>query len=291
MILGEIVGRSGSDEGGFAGGIVVVREGGRIVAAFGTALGRLPAGDGDAPLGDLAREHGARWALRIDRGTLAMLSDRFAQRLAPSDDLLRQALKLAATIRELAQEGLLETFPRDARQLPVPSELVVRRGLDAVCPVGKSLLFAAFEGDRVATSIALHRAADGFDRVVGPARARHELGLVTGDWLHDCRGLSRAVELSVGPLALGCFAQTATWRTLLRDTSPGAWASAVAQRELVFHPVAPAIVIPLGVDVGRVALLAARELAARLGASPWVGRGSPLWAHGPLALVREFLRG
>ncbi len=259
------------------GGLVVVVDGERISRLVSTRRGRLdPSGAiWASPLGALAKGHGARWAVRLDRAVLLRLEELFARRIVRSDDLLGQALKLAALVRELAEEGLIETYPRDARALPIVKERLALRALDAACAPGKTILFAAFDEGDVWTSLSLHRGDRGFDRVVGPATARHEMGLVSGDWTRDSRGFSRAIELSVGPISLGCFAQTTTWERLLHDASPGAWAAAVAAREMLFHPVLPAVAIPLGVDIGRAAVAAARELAARWGVPSLLGAESP----------------
>jgi len=37
----------------------------------------------------------------------------------------------------------------------------------------------------------------------------------------------------------------------------------------VFYPLAPALAIPLGIDIGRVAWAVARDIVERLGASKW----------------------
>jgi hypothetical protein len=272
---------------GHTGGLVAWTQGERITKLVSTARGRLdPSGlPASAPLGALAEGYGARWAVRLDRGAAAELSDRFARSLESTDDLLGQALKLAKAVRELAEEGVLETYPRDARTLAFPSERIVLRALDVVCPVGKTVLLAAFDGAEVLTSLALHRGEHGIDRIVGPALVRREMGLVSGDWARDSRGLSRAVSLGVGPLSLGCFGQAETFRRLLRDTTPGAWATAVAARDVLFTPVTPALAIPLGLDVGRAAVVVARDLAARFGLSSWLAADGPL--RPALERVRE----
>jgi hypothetical protein len=230
----------------------------------------------------LSLAHGAAWAVRVERSSLSQLGDRFARKLVRQDRCLGQVLKLLAVVRELAEEGVLETYPRNLRALPVPSEKTVTRLLDAVVPVGKTILIAAFDGGDVVTSIALHRDREGFDRIVGPADVRREIGLTSADWTRNIPGFGRAIELAAGPLAIGAFAQMKTWKHLLGERTPGAWAAAVFARELLLHPVAPAIAIPLGVDAGRAAVAVARDLAARFGV------GLP-FGFDPLALLRELL--
>jgi hypothetical protein len=257
------------------GGVIALTDGGRVVKLLSTTRGRLdPSSAAQGTLEALALAHGAAWALRVERSSLAELGDRFARKLVRQDRFLGQVLKLLTVVRELAEEGAVETYPRDARGLPVPSEKMVTRVIDAVVPVGKTILVGAFDGGEVVTSVALHRDKGGFDRIVGPSDVRRDIGLTSADWTRNVPGLCRAVELSVGRLAIGGFAQMKTWKHLLGDRTPGAWAAAVLSRELILHPVAPAIAIPLGVDAGRAAVAVARDLAARfgdvlLGASPF----------------------
>jgi hypothetical protein len=102
------------------------------------------------------------------------------------------------------------------------------------------------------------------------------MGLLSGDWRRDYRHLARAAEMRAGPLALGCFGEVETLRRLGHDPTPGAWAAAVAARDVVLAPVTPAVAVPLGIDVGRFALSAVRDLAERMGAGAWFGPESPL---------------
>ena len=72
--------------------------------------------------------------------------------------------------------------------------------------------------------------------------------------------------------------------------TPGAWAAAVAAREVVVSPVTPGVVLPLGLDAGRVAFRELRSLAARLGASEWLSKEGPARSgdrrHGAPRLAR-----
>jgi len=266
-----------SGEGERAGGLVVICERGRVAKALSTKKGRLdPKGDDFlGPLEGAARDHGAKWAMRLERAVIPRIADEFARAVARGDDALVQAVKLVDVVRAFSEAGVVESHPRDFRRL-LAKERIFRTLVDALCPVGKTVLFGAFEDGQVRTSIALHRGSAGFDRIVGPATARTEMGLVSGDFTRDAHRLARAIELSVGPLSLGCFAEMQVFRELVDRATPGAWASALATRQLVFHPLAPAIALPLGVDVGRAAVALAREWAARLGVGSLFGEASPL---------------
>jgi hypothetical protein len=259
------------------GGVVVLLEGDRVVQVTSTTRGRLDAGDPmfSGPLAAVADGHGVSFAVRLERAALTRIADGFAVRIARGDDVLTQGIKLLKVVRALSDEGVVEIYPRDFRTL-FAKERLTRRLVDALCPAGKTMLFAAFENGEVHTSVALHRGERGFDRIVGPGAVRGEMGLVSGDWARDARGVARAVELGVGPLSIGCFAETAVWRKLIGQTGPGTWTAAVAARELVFHPLAPALAIPFGVDVGRAAVAVARDWATRFGVPPLLGEASPL---------------
>jgi hypothetical protein len=64
---------------------------------------------------------------------------------------------------------------------------------------------------------------------------------------------------------VGCYAELDTFRRLASDPVPGAWASAVAARDVVLTPVTPGVAVPLGVDAGRAVLSFAKGLAGRFG--------------------------
>lgn len=251
------------------GGVVALTREARLVKLVSTTSGRIEIREHHwpIPLSDLARRHDARWAARLEVGALEALMDRWADRLRPEHDLSEQAVELLSVLRELETEGTIETWPRSLSRIPGFGDRAIQRALDVLCPDGKTLLFAAFEQGKVVTSVAAHRRGRAFDRIVGPEQLRRDMGLVSQDWTRDYRHLARATELGVGPLALGAFAEIATWERLAHDPSPGAWAAAVAARDVILHPVAPAIAIPLGLDVGRALISTVRELAQRLGES------------------------
>jgi hypothetical protein len=250
-----------------SGGLVLVADGTHVRKALHTVDGRLDPSriEPGTPLDELARAYRVRWVLRIHPGALRLFSARVGLRLERADDLEGQVLKLLAVLRDLETEGALELYPSGLRAVPIPSARTMKLFWDAVCPIGKSIFVAAFDGSDVSTSVAMHRGPRGFDRIVGPERVRRDTGLRSRDWRQNYRGVARAAELAVGPLALGAFAEEHTWFRVARDRTPGAWAAAVAARDIVFHPIAPALAIPLGIDIGRVAWALARDLADRFG--------------------------
>lgn len=272
LTLVEVLGGdSAARSGAPSGGLFLLVEEGHALKLVSTRRGRLPPPESEVPLEELAREHGASWVLRAERGALEALMDRVATDLRREHDFTDQVLLVARVLRDLSHEGRLAVHPRDPRTWAIPKRATIERAFDIVCPVGKTLLFAAFEGSDVATSIALRRGPRGFDRVVGPAELRSEMGLLSGSWARDCRGLSRATELSVGPIALGAFAQGTTWKSLLSGKEAGRWTAALAAKEIVLEPLAPAVAIPVGIDLGLAAIAMGRGVAHRLGMSAGAG--------------------
>lgn len=225
----------------------------------------------------IVRAGTARWAVRIHKGALEELIDEWADRLTRDQVLLGQGLELLRVFQQFVREGRIEVFPHRIGRFPLPAERAVERALDGVCPVGKTLLFASFLHGHVASCVAARRGERGFERIVGPEWLRRDMGLVSRDWTRDYRHLARATELAIGPLAVGCFAEAPTWRSLLGAAPPGAWAAAVAARDVVLQPVTSVLAIPLGLDLGRAAVATVRDLARRIGVSAWLAE-NPTWS-------------
>jgi hypothetical protein len=260
------------------GGVIAVTTGQRLRKLLSTRDGRLDiaAEPWPEPLSALARRHAAAWAVELQTGALDELMDRFGQRLSPDQDLLGQMVLFVNVLRELEAEGALNAWPWRSSQWPVPTERLLRRGLDALCPSGKALLLGVFDRGELLTCLAARRKESGFDYLLGPEDLRREMGLVSGDWTRDYRHLARAVEVRLAPLAVGCFGEYDTFRELAADSGAGAWAQAVAARDIIISPVVPALAIPLGIDLGRVAFATLRELAERMGATALLNADSPL---------------
>jgi hypothetical protein len=264
--------------GGVEGGVIAVTTGQRLRKLLSTRSGRLPLSGEPWPesLERLAGRHGARWALELHTGALEELMDRFGERLRPEHDSLEQILCIVTILRELEAEGLLAAWPWRLSQWPVPTQRILFRALDALCPTGKVILLGVFDRGEVATCLAARRRDTGFDYLLGPEELRRQMGLLSGDWTRDYRHLARAVEHRLGPLAVGCFGEYETFQRLANDPRPGVWAEAVAARDVILSPVVSALAIPLGIDVGRAALATVRSLTERIGARSWLGPDSPL---------------
>jgi len=263
------------------GAIFAVHGEGRLRKLVHTRAGRLRLDDvvGDWPLSpeELAQRHHASFAAVIEMGSLEAIMERFGAKVKRSDDLTAQSLLLVSLLRDEIVAGRIKHWPARLAGAPIPSANVVNGTLDAVCPAGHTVLVGLFEAGELWTSIALRRhASGGFDRIVGPDDIRRDMGLLAGDFRRDYRHLVRTVERRVGKLSLGCFAEAPTFRRLEVDPNPGAWAKAVAVREVILSPVPPALAIPLGIDAGRAAFSAVRTVLDRVDAwryiSPFADR-------------------
>lgn len=263
---------------GVQGGVVLVTEGRRLLKLVHTSRGRLDPDEQawPEPLPEIARRHAARWVLSLEQGTLQQLLDRFADTLTPQDDYLKQLLSLLGLFRQYEAEGRLALWPHALSGWPVPSQGAALRALDAICPADHTLLLGVFCKGELYTGIAAQRGERGFVRVVGPSMLRPAMGLVSGDWTRDYRHLLRATEQLVGPVCVGCFAELGTLQELAGSRRPGAWAEAVAMREVILKPVVPALTIPLGLDVGRAALQGVKALAERARTVDWLAPEGPL---------------
>ncbi|HSN96722.1 MAG TPA: hypothetical protein VLS89_00445 [Candidatus Nanopelagicales bacterium] len=250
------------------GGVIAVHTGGKLRKLLHTEVGRLRLDDAarDWPLGaeTLAERHRASWSIVLEAGTLESIMERFGARVRRGDDLTTQTLLFLQLAHDEYLAGCIDAWPLRLRGVPVPTPGMVRGTFDSVCPIGKTMVLGLFEGGELWTSIALRRGARGFNLVLGPDEVREDMGLLAGDWRRDYRHLARAIEHRAGPLSLGCFAEAPTLRSLEVDPTPGAWARAVAVRDVILSPVPPALGIPLGIDAGRAALAAVRAVAERV---------------------------
>jgi hypothetical protein len=264
------------------GGIVAVHDDGEVLKLLHTRQGRLdPAsivalpGEQDAhafalrtgrqsALSQLARVHGASWAIGLRLGALDEVMERFGARARRGDDLTIQSLMLVGIAREMIDEGAIAAWPQRLRGVPVPTPLIVRRTLDALCPDGRAIALGLFDGGDLATAFVARRRGAAFDVFAGPDELRPALGLLSGDWRRDYRHLARAVEDRYGPLGFGCFAELETFRALQIDGRPGAWSRAVAVRDVVIAPMPTGVGMALGFDGARYALQGLIALTGRV---------------------------
>ena len=257
------------------GGLIVIHDGGRIRKLLHTGKGRIvptaaqvvlaaTPGVATSPLAALAKEHHASWALSAHFGALDEVMERFGARARREDDLLAQSLTLVSIVREMSAEGAIDSWPQRLRGFPPPTDAMVRKTVDAICPDGRAIALGMFEGEHLHTAFIARRRGTGFDVIAGPDELRLEMGLLSGDWRRDYRHLVQAVEERYAPLAFGCFAELEAFRALQTDSRPGAWSRAVAVRDVILSPVPAAVGLAIGVDSARFALEHARAITSRI---------------------------
>ena len=273
------------------GGVVAVTTGNRLRKLVHTKRGRLDVRSSDWPmkLPELAGRYDAAWAVELSAGALEELVERFSERLRPRQEYLEQALELARALRELEAEGLVSMWPKRFADIPVPGSRVIGTALDLFCGEGRAVALGVFRHGELYTGLVARRRGLGFDRIVGPDELRGEMGLLSGDFRRDYRHFASAAERNVGPLALGAFGELLTFQALAQDPAPGAFALAVASRELLLSPVSPALAVPVGLDLGRAAFAGLRGLAERFGAGgalgPMLGRAEEFVSRDLSALL------
>ncbi|MFO7180817.1 MAG: hypothetical protein DIU78_019100 [Pseudomonadota bacterium] len=253
-------------------GVVAVASGERLQALASTRSVAIDTTDHPwpLPLEELAARHRAAWAARLSEGSLERLANRFGARLRREDTGTSQLLELLGILRELEREGELAVWPWPIAEWPIPTERAVVRALDALCPPDHVALLGVFHGGDLYTALALRRGALGIEALVGPSELRSEMGLLSGDFSRDYFHLAEAARQLVGPLALGCFGELATFQSLADGPAPGAWTTAVVTRDIVLEPAPIGVSVPLGLDAGRALLGAVRGLVSRLGADTWL---------------------
>jgi hypothetical protein len=240
--------------------VIVTEPGGGPIAALITGRGAipLPAFTPESPIEPLCRQHGVERAVLIEEGTIEELTERAAERLSPSSDYAAQWLALLGAARELEDEGKLRFWPPRSR-LPLPTSNMITRALDLLLPEDHVLLIALWHGEALWTACALHRRGNEIDRILGPKLLLDWTGPLGGDYRRDQRVIRRAVERALGPVHLGLFAQHEAVQALLRDPSPGAWARAVALREIIISPAPRYVHLAVGADAARAAGARARD--------------------------------
>ena len=259
------------------GGVIAIHEDGVLRKLVHTHTGRLdPTGPWPMPLAELAEVHHASWAISARAGALEEVMERFGARLRRGDDLTTQALLVVQIVREMLSEGAAERWPKRLQGVPPPSEAMVRRAVDAVCPDGHAMVLGLFHGGEIWTAAVARRRGHGFDVLAGPEELRPRIGLLSGDWRRDYRHLARAVEEEYAPVAMGCFAEVDRFRELQVDARPGAWGRAAVVRDLVLSPMPVGVRLALGADGARFAFEGFRTL---LGKSDSLRRLDPLMAR------------
>lgn len=277
-------------------GLLLVRDGETVVRALAapslTELEPSALGDDDQTTRELARRLHARWAVTFSPESAKRLSYSLPAGFE-SLALPGQLAELHGGLLRLAQADEVELWPWGAR-LTSWAPAVLSWSLEALCPDGSTCVVAAFDGSRLHAALVVRRAGTGVDFVGGARWLDALTGVRSGDWRRDQRFVTAAVERELGPVALGCFAELATFRGL-RDAAAGAWTAALLSGDVVVSPMPLVSVLPFGVDLGRAVLGTLDSLFAEDGRAPdgvsalWRRVRRPVPALGPVALVAPLL--
>jgi hypothetical protein len=253
------------------GGLFVIHDAGRIRKMLHTRRGRIePTKGWPTALADLAKEHVASWALAAHVGALDEVMERFGARSKQGDDLTTQSLALVQIVREMMEEGAIDSWPQRLHGVPPPTPAMVHRTLDTICADGRAIALGMFKDEELWTAFVARRRGAGFDVIAGPDELRPQMGLLSGDWRRDYRHLVRAAEERYAPLAFGCFAELDAFRVLQLDARPGAWSRAVAVRDVILSPMPMAVGLALGVDGARYALDGVKVATGRIDPLRWL---------------------
>lgn len=241
-----------------------MHEDGRLRKLLHTRVGRLdPRGPWPLTLPELAEKHHASWALSAETGALEEVMERFGARIKRTDDLTAQMLLVVTIAREMILENKIVRWPMRLQGFPPPTEAMVRRALDSICPDGHAMVLGVFRHGDLWTAGVARRRGDAFDALAGPEDIRIRMGLISGDWRRDYRHVARAVEEQYAPVAMGCFAEVDRFRELQVDARPGAWGRAAVVRDIILSPVPVGIRLALGADGARFAFESFRVIAGR----------------------------
>lgn len=246
-------------EGGM---LFVLYDEGGVVRALHSLRGavELPTWRGPSDLEACAAGLDTRFAVAAEAGALEELYERVGGRLHPGDDVWDTMLIVLGAARDLADEGELWMVPAIGRGVPLPPPEVVRRAWDHIVPDGHAVVLALFEGVELDTAVVLRRRGAGVDTVLGPEALRRVVGPLGGDFRRDFRVIRAAVEREVAPVSCGVFAPTSALRELLITAESGAWAKALATREVVVDPMPPWIAVAAGAGALRAAGKKSREV-------------------------------
>ncbi len=244
--------------------VVALHQHGTLRKLLHSEVGRLRLDDlvDDWPVStrELAHRHNASFAISLEVGALDAVMEGLGERCQRHDDMTTQWLSFLGLMQSQLHLGRIQLWPHRLEGIPMPTTSMIDRTLDSVVPPGNTMLFGLFDGDELWTCLAAKRGLQGFERIVGPDELRPALGLLSGDHRRDHRHLVHVVRDYLGPVSFGCFSRPQTFRQLQVDPRPGAWARAVAIRDVVLYPVPAAMALPLGVDAGRAAFGALRRM-------------------------------
>ena len=233
--------------------VVVEDDQGAACAGFITGRGSVALQDyaSRADLPRVCEQLRVQRGVALRAGTAEELAERAADQVAMSDDYAAQWLALLHAGRQLQHEGALSFWPRRDNSVPLPSPAVLTRALDVVLPDERAFAMVLWEETEVWTALILRRRGGKIDLVAGPELVLDVVGPLGGDYRRDHRAVSRALSASVAPLQLGLYAQRHRFERLLRDAEPGAWAKAIALRDVIIDPAPAYVHVAAGADALR----------------------------------------
>lgn len=247
------------------GGVLLVfHDGVRVLRAVHTLRGPLAADAWQGPetLRAMAARTHTRFAVALRTGALESFFERVGGRITAHDDPFVTASLVLGVARELLEDGAAYVLPEVPRGVPLPPVDVALRAWDALLPDGRTAALVLFEGEHLDTALLARRRGLCLDRLHGPEVLHRLVGPLGGDFRRDYRVIRAAIERDLGPMSVGVFAQTDTFRALLRRDDAGAWARAVAARDVVVDPMPPWFAVAAGAGAMRAAARRSRDLFA-----------------------------
>ncbi len=247
------------------GGVLLVfHDGVRVLRAVHTLRGPLAADAWQGPetLRALAARTHTRFAVALRTGALESFFERVGGRITAHDDPFVTASLVLGVARELLEDGAAYVLPEVPRGVPLPPVDVALRAWDALLPDGRTAALVLFEGEHLDTALLARRRGLCLDRLHGPEVLHRLVGPLGGDFRRDYRVIRAAIERDLGPMSVGVFAQTDTFRALLRRDDAGAWARAVAARDVVVDPMPPWFAVAAGAGAMRAAARRSSDLFA-----------------------------
>lgn len=256
-----------------SGSVVVVVDGeGDVSAAFHTERGVIePSTNIDMHDPRALCEHYlAARAFVLTDGVMETLVERAAMHVSMRDNYAGQWLGFLQVARDLAAEGKLKTWPGSIAAWRIPSAYSVARGLDALLPDNTSLTLVLWKQTAVWTSLTLSKRAGVIEHMVGHEALQQWTGPMGGDYRRDYRPIARGISRHLAPLHVGLFAEVEMFRRLLADPSPGAWARAIAVRDVIVYPSPGYVAVAVGADAMRAVAQRSALALARVDFAGWL---------------------
>lgn len=205
----------------------------------------------EEPLEHVASRYQANRVLVIQRGALPELFEEIGLLVNTQQDYVSQWITVAGIVRRSIEAEQIRSWPRPLANVPIPSTASLERAMDLILPVHQAMAVVLWSGGEIWTAAVLRRGARGIDRILGPDLILDATGPLGGDWRRDHRVITRAIGHELAPLHLGLFAELDTMTALLRTTRPGAWARALAVKDIVVYPTPGYVRLAMGADVAR----------------------------------------